>query len=1133
MAKQAGAAAAPAELADYTKVLQQIYVGYFGRPADPAGLVYYADMLRSVGAPTTLLELSQSYNSNPTLKNIIDGFGFSQESRELYPGDDASFVNAVYVNMFNRAPDEAGKSYWTGMISSGAITRANAALSIMAGARNSDISIVENKAAVAAKFTASLDSPSRLSSYNGNNASDMARTMLRKVGQSTAADTFQSDIDSAVNAMVTSNATPPRTMLAAAGHSMALKPDGSLWIWGNNYDGELGDPAFTSKSEPYKLGDGYTAIESGFNHSFALKADGSLYGWGWNLLGQLGPGPTKVSTPQKIGTGYSAISASYGHTLAIKFDRSLWAWGWNLNGQLGNGNRNDSSVPVRIGDGFSAVAAGFSHSLALKTDGSLWAWGSGNAGQLGDGTYTDSAVPRQIGTGFVAISAGTEFSVALKADGSLWAWGLNSMGQLGDGTLENRNRPVQIGVGYSVVSAGASHTLALKADGSLYSWGSNKDAQLGDPSLSVGKAPNLVGTRYVAIAAGEHHSLGIKADGSLWSWGRNDFGQLGNGRVTSETLPTLAADAVGDTSPPVPAVPSAKAAITSVTPLSAVEGQQTTFAVRGTNLSDDVKFSLEACLSSMSQLNGSGNSAERTFVCTPGVVGTRSGTIKSAATGETLFNFSVNVGGRPAFLSYSPLAAKVNQPTTFTIRGVYLPDGMVFSMDGCAGAMELTGGTASSRQFRCTPSSTGEKSGSLKTADGINLGKLNVTVEAATSTPDPQPTAVSTISGVVSFAPVSGATVSVYAVSSGIKGSLLGTATTNSSGEYTVQLGSYTGLVLLEAQGGRYTDPATGASKTLSLLRSVATVANGKNVANLTPFTEPVVANATKLSGGLSSANVASTLLTVKTQLGFDPVTTMPADPNRVVPASTSTSSVAYAGLLGAASQYAGDNQEKTISSIQEDLSALLAALAKVNPMIAQSADNYWANARNVMGLSSNLGSGNNFTICYTATSMDVIQITTCTRTKPVVTCIGGKTPQDGVCVKDTSTPTQPGAGTYDGSGKGTGKNAAQCISVSTRLKDGKNYYVSTQVMKNTCSMQIAVMMCHSPSSENGTAGSVCGARKGHYYTQQFWLAPGEAYGNPTTMPVGTTIYYGACSGGKGSQPSIEDIGTTGSYTCI
>ncbi len=132
-------------------------------------------------------------------------------------------------------------------------------------------------------------------------------------------------------------------------------------------------------------------VAAGNSHSFALKDDGSLWAWGYNMYGQLGDGTTaNSSNPVQIGAGsiWTAVAAGFFHSLALKNDGSLWTWGDNMCGQLGDGTTASSSIPVQIGAGsiWTAVAAGYIHSLALKNDGSLWAWGANFYGQLGDGT---------------------------------------------------------------------------------------------------------------------------------------------------------------------------------------------------------------------------------------------------------------------------------------------------------------------------------------------------------------------------------------------------------------------------------------------------------------------------------------------------------------------------------------------------------------------------------------------------------------------------------------------------------------------------------------------------------------------------------------------------------------------------
>lgn len=342
-----------------------------------------------------------------------------------------------------------------------------------------------------------------------------------------------------VHSLPVSNAPFAGVRMVAAGgeHTLAVKTDGSLWAWGWNGLGELGDGTTMSSPNPRKIDVGYTSVGAGTMHSAAIKSDGSLWAWGYNANGQIGDGSTSGSrVPKMIGTGYVSVVAGASHTAAIKTDGSLWSWGDNTYGQLGN-NAMNYRYPNQVGSGYVSVSAGDNHTVAIKTDGSLWAWGDNSYGQLGNGTTSKTSLPKLIGSDYISVSAGAFHTVAIKNDGSLWAWGDNLDGQLGDGSTINSAVPKLIDTGYASVAAGGFHTVAIKNDGSLWVWGRNASGQLGDGSTSNVWAPKKLGTGYVRAFAGRSDTVVVMSDGNLWAWGYNGFGQLGSGNFSSSLVP--------------------------------------------------------------------------------------------------------------------------------------------------------------------------------------------------------------------------------------------------------------------------------------------------------------------------------------------------------------------------------------------------------------------------------------------------------------------------------------------------------------------------------------------------------------------------------------------------------------------
>lgn len=334
---------------------------------------------------------------------------------------------------------------------------------------------------------------------------------------------------------------------AGGNHTVALGTDGTLYTWGDNYYGQLGDGSSTDRWTTTVLGSGYTHVSAGSDHTLAITSDGELYAWGYNRYKQLGDGTsTWRYTPVLIGTGFSFVSGGYWHSVGIKTDGTLWAWGNNGYGQLGDGTNTDRSSPVQIGSDtdWESVSAGRYHTVAVKTDGTLWAWGDNGYGQLGDGTNTDRLSPAQIGsaTDWDSVAAGNYFTLALTESGDYYGWGDNSDGQLVDGTTTQTNSVpgTAIGSDFVSVAAGGDHSLAIDTAGELWAGGDNYYYQVGDGTNTDRSSAVQIGsdTDWAGVAAGGAFSVAVKSNGTVYGWGSNSSGKLGDGTTTQRTTPT-------------------------------------------------------------------------------------------------------------------------------------------------------------------------------------------------------------------------------------------------------------------------------------------------------------------------------------------------------------------------------------------------------------------------------------------------------------------------------------------------------------------------------------------------------------------------------------------------------------------
>lgn len=332
------------------------------------------------------------------------------------------------------------------------------------------------------------------------------------------------------------------TPMIAAGcyQSAALKTDGSLWIWGDF--GMLYPPDAPEYSElqkqttPLKIMDDvvFVSLPNNGAHGSLIKSDNSLWKWGYNFFGYLGDGTTKSThIPVKImdDVVYTACGGSY--SAAIKSDNTLWLWGYNQKGQLGTGENKTVNIPTKIMNDVKKVSLGTQHSAAIKNDNSLWMWGENKKGKIGDGTTTDKSIPTKIMDDVVDIYLKNDTTYAIKTDGTLWVWGSNEYGEFGVEEPSFSVVPIKVMENVAQVSSCS----VLKTDGSVWTWHGIYHSKTGLEFFQPTKIMDDV--KNISCAG---INMAIKNDNSLWCWNTDTewasmWIPIGDGTTTSSQIP--------------------------------------------------------------------------------------------------------------------------------------------------------------------------------------------------------------------------------------------------------------------------------------------------------------------------------------------------------------------------------------------------------------------------------------------------------------------------------------------------------------------------------------------------------------------------------------------------------------------
>jgi alpha-tubulin suppressor-like RCC1 family protein len=368
-----------------------------------------------------------------------------------------------------------------------------------------------------------------------------------------------------VNAVVVDPRPTSHPIAVGRHHTCGLGQDGATYCWGDNTNGQLGDPTRPWVGEPVPGrvtgAVSFQTIAAGGDFTCGLAADGAAYCWGENGTGQLGTGSIGGTwgnaEPQPVavagGLRFASVAAGgpdigKNHVCGLTGEGGTYCWGSNSAGQLGNASTASASSPVQVASSrrFSAIDAGHRFTCALDEEGRAFCWGANESGQLGDDSRQERRIPTEVASEarFVTIAAGWDHACAIDQAGALYCWGSNDGGELGIGAWGGtRESPVRVASSetFSAVSAGVDATCALSADGVRHCWGGNwLGARLGNGTHAAVNTPEPLDPemRYRAIDVGSmSHGCAITVGGEARCWGDTSRGGVGNGDVRYDAVP--------------------------------------------------------------------------------------------------------------------------------------------------------------------------------------------------------------------------------------------------------------------------------------------------------------------------------------------------------------------------------------------------------------------------------------------------------------------------------------------------------------------------------------------------------------------------------------------------------------------